>query len=115
MEKLDNPEFTVHPVFDPKSPHGPDEYKEYQGNAYSLDLMSDEALKYIEQNKSNPFFLYLAVVVPHKALQVPDESLEMYNGVFDEKPYTGGGGYTPHPRPNSAYAAMISRMDQKVI
>lgn len=114
MEKLDNPEFTVHPSFDPNVPHGPDEYKEYMGNAYSLDLMSDEALKYVEQNKSNPFFLYLAFVVPHKALQVPDESLEMYNGVFNEKPYAGGGGYTPHPRPYSAYAAMISRMDMKI-
>ena len=114
MEKLDNPEFTVHPKFNPNVNHDANEYKEYQGNAYSLDLMADEALKYIDQNKEKPFFLYLAVVVPHKAMQVPDESLEMYNGVFNEKPYIGGGGYTPHPKPNSAYAAMITRMDDKI-
>jgi arylsulfatase A-like enzyme len=47
-------------------------------------------------------------------MQVPDESLVMYKGVFDEKPYVGGGGYTPHPKPYSAYAAMISRMDGKI-
>ncbi len=114
MEKLDNPVINVHPKFDKNATHDLQEYKKYQGNDYSLDLMADEALKFIDSNKQNPFFLYLAFVVPHKALQVPDESLEMYNGVFDEKPYIGGGGYTPHPRPYSAYAAMITRMDQKI-
>ncbi len=114
MEKLDNPVINVHPEFDKNATHDLQEYKQYQGNDYSLDLMTDEALKFIDSNKQNPFFLYLAYVVPHKALQVPDESLEMYNGVFDEKPYIGGGGYTPHPRPYSAYSAMITRMDQKI-
>ncbi|HLP71629.1 MAG TPA: arylsulfatase [Bacteroidales bacterium] len=114
VEQTGNPEFTVHPKFNPATANNPDEYKKYYGTAFTLDLMADEALKFIDQNKSKPFFLYLAVVVPHKALQVPDESLQMYNGVFDEKPYNGGAGYTPHPRPYSAYAAMITRMDQKI-
>lgn len=114
IEKLQNPEFTVHPKFNPEAQHPADEYKQYMGQDYSLDLMTEEAIKFIKGNKDNPFFLYLTYVVPHKALQVPDESLEMYNGVFNEKPYIGGGGYTPHPRPYSAYAGMISRMDQKV-
>jgi len=114
MEKLDNQVPTVHPKFDPKAVHDALEYKQYQGNDYSLDLMSVEALKFIEVNSKKPFFLYLTFVVPHKAVQVPDESLEMYKGVFDEKPYIGGGGYTPHPRPYSAYAGMISRMDEKI-
>jgi arylsulfatase A-like enzyme len=114
IEKLDNPVINVHPEFDKNATHDLQEYKQYQGNDYSLDLMTDEALKFIDSNKQNPFFLYLTYVVPHKALQVPDESLEMYNGVFDEKPYIGGGGYTPHPRPYSAYSAMITRMDQKI-
>jgi arylsulfatase A len=114
MEKLDNPEFTVHPKFNPNAEHPRDEYKQYQGKDYSLDLMTDEAIKFIISNKNNPFFLYLTYVVPHKAMQVPDESLELYNGVFDEQPYIGGGGYTPHPRPLSAYAGMITRMDQQI-
>lgn len=114
MEKLSNTDFTVHPKYNPADQHPVDEYKKYMGKAYSLDLMTDEAIKFINSNKDNPFFLYLTYVVPHKALQVPDESLEMYNGVFDEKPYIGGGGYTPHPRPFSAYAGMITRMDQRI-
>jgi arylsulfatase A len=114
MEKLNNAEFTVHPKFDRNATPDPEEYKKYLGNDYSLDLMTGEALKFIDSNKGNPFFLYLTYVVPHKALQVPDENLVMYKGVFDEKPYVGGGGYTPHPRPYSAYAAMITRMDVKI-
>lgn len=114
IEKLNNPEFTVHPKFNPDAAHPAEEYKQYTGKDYSLDLMTDEAIKFINDNRKKPFFLYLTYVVPHKAMQVPDESLEMYNGVFDEKPYIGGGGYTPHPRPYSAYAGMITRMDQKI-
>ncbi len=114
IEKTGNPEFTVHPKFNASAAHDDQEYKQYMGPKHSLDLMGDEAMKFIDANKSKPFFLYLAFVVPHKALQIPDEYLEMYNGVFNEKPYIGGQGYTPHPRPYSAYAAMITRMDQKV-
>lgn len=90
------------------------EYKKYMGQDYSLDLMAEEAKKFIDRNKEKPFFLYLPFIVPHKALQVPDESLAAYDGVFDEEPYDGKRGYTPHPRPLSAYAAMITRMDQKI-
>src|SRR5690606_41751664 len=84
------------------------------GPQYSLDLMTEEALGFIDNNRNNPFFLYLPYVVPHKALQVPDESLEMYEGVFDDEPYDGKRGYTSHPKPLAAYAGMITRMDQKI-
>lgn len=105
---------SVHPKMDKDEQIDDLEYEKYQGKHYSLDLMANEAYKFIRQNKNNPFFLYLAFVVPHKALQVPDESLEMYNDVFDETPYDGKAGYTPHPRPLSAYAAMVTRLDDKV-
>jgi arylsulfatase A-like enzyme len=105
---------SVHPKIDKTKSIDSQEYKKYMGTHYSLDLMADEAVKFISKNRNNPFFLYLTFVTPHKAIQVPDESLEMYNGVFDEKPYDGKMGYTPHPRPLSAYAAMITRMDSKV-
>lgn len=90
------------------------EYKKYMGREYSLDLMTDEAIRFMNKNKDRPFFLYLAFVIPHKALQVPDESIKMYEGVFEEETYDGKRGYTPHPKPLSAYAAMITRMDIKV-
>lgn len=105
---------SVHPKIDRTLPVDNLEYKKYMGLHYSADMETDEAVKYIEENKKNPFFLYLAFEIPHKALQVPDESLDMYNGMFDENPYDGKSGYTPHPRPLSAYAAMITRLDSKI-
>ena len=105
---------SAHPKIDRTKEIDVQEYKKYEGKHYSLDLMADEAVRFIGENREHPFFLYLAFVVPHKALQVPDESLQMYNGVFDEKPYDGKMGYTPHARPLSAYAAMITRLDDKV-
>lgn len=113
METLRN-NVTIPAKFDGKDPNDLSEYQKYEGPDYSLDLMANEAVKFIRENKSRLFFLDLSVIVPHKALQVPDESLEMYKGVFNEKPYLGGQGYLPHPRPLSAYAGMITRMDQKI-
>ncbi len=105
---------SVHPKIDRTKEIDNQEYKKYEGKQYSLDLMANEAVKFIEENRNKPFFLYLTFIIPHKALQVPDESLKMYEGVFDEEPYDGKQGYTPHPKPLSAYAAMVSRMDKKV-
>jgi arylsulfatase A len=90
------------------------EYDKYKGKIFSQDTMAAEAVKFITQNKSNPFFLYLAFTLPHLALQVPDEELKQYETVFEERPYNGSKGYLPHFKPRSAYAAMISRLDKYV-
>lgn len=115
QEFLENNVKTVHPRYGEGIEIDVlEEYPKFMGTQYSLDLMTEEVISFIDRNKENPFFLYIPYVVPHKALQVPDESLEMYGGVFDEEPYNGKNGYTPHPRPFSAYAAMVSRMDQRI-
>src|SRR5664279_6390847 len=42
------------------------------GQKYSHDLLADEALEFVRQNRQKPFFLYLAFTIPHAKLQVPD-------------------------------------------
>jgi arylsulfatase len=84
------------------------------GQTYSHDLMEAEALKFIQDHKSEPFFLYVPFTIPHLALQVPDDSLAEYVGKWDDPPYEGGKGYQPHPTPRAAYAAMVTRMDRSV-
>jgi len=85
------------------------------GKQYAADLMIEEALQFIDENKDQPFFLYYPTPVPHLALQVPDDSLNEYKGKWDDPPYDGKkGGYLPHPHPRTAYAAMITRMDRDV-
>lgn len=80
---------------------------------YALDMFFSKAADFIRANKDRPFFVYLAVTVPHRALQVPEEELAQYDTVFTEVPYSGDDGYLPHPRPKAAYAGMISRLDRR--
>jgi arylsulfatase A-like enzyme len=95
-------------------PNDPKSYAKYIGTAYSADLMADEALGFIRENRARPFFLYLAFTIPHAALQVPEDSLAEYLGQFPETPYSGAKDYLPHRAPRAAYAAMITRMDRHI-
>jgi arylsulfatase len=98
-----NPYFYPHQKFRAdRDPHDPASYKDYRGQTYSTDVMAEEALKFIRQNRDHPFFLYLAFTIPDAALQVPNDSLEEYEDAFPEKPYPGDKGYLPPPRPSTA-------------
>jgi arylsulfatase A len=110
-----NPYFFPHQKFpEDKDPQDKNAYDDYKGQTYSMDRMAEEALLFIEQNKKNPFFLYLPFTVPHVSIQVPEDSLKEYEGAFPETPYLGDKGYTPHPTPRAGYAAMITRMDREI-
>ena len=112
--ELDNEYFHPHQEFDGTDPTDPEQYRQYQGNEYSLDVMADDALRFLDEHADRPFFLYLPFTIPHVALQVPDSSLVEYEGVFEEEPYLGDPTYLPHYRPLSAYAGMITRMDAHI-
>jgi arylsulfatase A len=84
------------------------------GKQFSHDLFEAEALKFIDEHRAKPFFLFLPFTIPHLALQVPEDSLAEYKGQWEDPPYTGGKGYRPHAAPRAAYAAMITRMDRSV-
>ncbi len=88
--------------------------KSATGKRYAPDLFEKEALAFIRANRSRPFFLFYATTVPHLALQVPEDSLAEYRGLWPETPYDGKNGYLPHPTPRAAYAAMVTRFDRSV-
>jgi len=83
---------------------------------YSHDLIMDKALTFIKENKSKPFFLYLAPTIPHAELIVPEGELGGYDGLFNETPYTYNStdGYCSQPKPRATYAAMVTRLDNGV-
>lgn len=88
---------------------------------YAPELIQQQAMTFIEQNKSNPFFLYLAYTLPHAALQLPaaDPVFEHYKKKFKEQPKTiikdwNGIGYQPQAYPHAAYAAMVTKLDNYV-
>jgi len=86
---------------------------------YAHDLIIKEALEFIKRNSHQPFFMYLAVTIPHAELLVPEDSLHEYQGQFPEAPYInngggGMGGYASQETPRAAFAAMITRMDRDI-
>ena len=83
------------------------------GRQYSHDLIVKSAFDFIRQNEEKPFFLYLAVTIPHASLEVPEDSLKKYLGKFPETPFRGNS-YASQAAPHAAYAAMIDRLDGNV-
>jgi len=73
---------------------------------YSHDLFAAEALRFVEQNKDNPFFLYLALTIPHANNEAGSKGME----VPSLEPYAD----KDWPDPQKGHAAMITRMDGDV-
>ncbi len=100
-----------------------EENKNGKRKLYSNNLFTDEALQFIGNNKSKPFFLYLAYTTPHAELLVPEDSIfASYKGRFAEVPFImssqGGtphnsfGAYNSQAYPKAAYAACITHLDR---
>jgi arylsulfatase A-like enzyme len=110
---LDNAEFSAHQKLPKDSdPNDPASYSSYIGKDYAPDRIAEQALRFIRLHKDQPFLLYYPTTVPHLALQVPEDSLAEYRGLWPDPPYAGGRNYLPHYAPRAAYAAMITRMDR---
>ncbi len=96
------------------NPNDESSYVNFHLNDYAPELMHNEALNFIDDNKDSPFFLYYASPLPHVPLQAPKKWINYYKRKFgDEKPYTGKS-YFPSHSPRATYAAMISYLDEQV-
>ena len=85
------------------------------GKTFAQDKFTEEALKFLDEHKGEPFFLYLPFTIPHLAIQVPEASLAQYKDKLPETVYKHTTkGYVQHATPHAAYAAMISHMDAAV-
>ncbi|MEG1545238.1 MAG: arylsulfatase [Tannerellaceae bacterium] len=81
---------------------------------YSQDLIHQQALKFIRDNKDRPFYAMLTYTLPHAELNLPHDSIyQMYENAFEEVPYTKGG-YHDSEKPYASFAAMVSRLDMYV-
>lgn len=97
-----------------KDPLDPANYAGYKQNDYAPDLIIKAALKFIDENKDHPFFLYYPDPLPHASMQAPADLVEYYHKKFgDEKPFLGGS-YVPCRYPRATHAAMITLLDRHV-
>ena len=102
----------IHPktenILDPKL------YEPYHTGVYAPDKMQEETLKFIEQNKDRPFFLWWTTPIPHASMQAPARWVEYYHSLFgEEKPFLGGG-YVPARYPHASYAALVGYVDEQI-
>ncbi len=96
-------------------PYDQASYAKFFQQDYAPKLMQDEVLRFIEENKDNPYFMYYATPLTHAPLQVPQEYIDRYIGKFgEEEPYLGNRGYFPVRYPKATYAAMVSYLDDQV-
>lgn len=73
---------------------------------YSPDLMTREALTFVESNKDKPFFLYLAYTLPHANNEAGNKGMEVPDlGSFRDRNW---------PEPQKGLAAMITHLDNGV-
>jgi len=87
------------------------------GDHYSSTVVAEEALRYIEQQKDGPFFLHLALQIPHASLRAKEEWKEKYRPILREKlrPESKKHPHYSYERePRTTFAAMISYMDHNV-
>ncbi|REL28268.1 N-acetylgalactosamine 6-sulfate sulfatase [Thalassotalea euphylliae] len=67
---------------------------------YLTDKLSDKAIEFVEREKDNPFFLYLAYNAPHTPLQATQEYLDRNKHIKNKERRT--------------YAAMVTSVDDGV-
>lgn len=85
-----------------------DEYKQYllrnekpaAFEGYITNAFTEDAVNFVNENKDNPFMLYLAYNAPHEPLQAPEEDIARYSNIED-----------PSRR---IYAAMVDVMDRGI-
>jgi arylsulfatase A-like enzyme len=77
----------------------PDGYK----GEYLTDRLTDESVKFIEENKNRPFFLYF----PHYAVHTPLQAKDSLIKVFKNRKPDG-------EQKNPVYAAMVKSLDESV-
>jgi arylsulfatase A-like enzyme len=88
---------------------------------HSHQYIMDAALDFIKNNNSKPFFMYLAVTIPHAEVFSPSqESLNPFlntdkSSVFPEKSFIQkSGNYRSQTMPKANFAASITHLDSDV-
>jgi arylsulfatase A-like enzyme len=86
----------------PNLPEGPE-------GQYLTDRLTDEAIGYLDRKSDDPFFLYLSYYVVHTPIIGPSQETARFRKKLDEHPELKNA-----IRPQAAYAAMHSALDDSV-
>src|SRR5690606_6971582 len=70
------------------------------------DLIAEEGLRFVGEQKDRPFFLYWAFTIPHANDEAGNDGMEV--------PHFGEYAKLDWPMPQKGHAAMITRMDRDI-
>ncbi|XAL98304.1 sulfatase-like hydrolase/transferase [Phycisphaeraceae bacterium D3-23] len=80
----------------------------YQPSAYLPDVLSSDAIRYLQErpsrNETDPFFLYMSHYAVHTPIQAPAATVQYYQNKLD-----AGGDFGEHD--HATYAAMVHHVD----
>ncbi|MFK7844071.1 MAG: sulfatase [Rhodothermales bacterium] len=85
------------------APHAYVDVPDAKEGDYLTDRLTEEAMSFIDDNKDQPFFLYLPYYAIHSPIEAKQDLIDGYAGVIDES-----------GRNNATYAAMVEGVDQSV-
>ncbi len=102
-------------TFYPKHLWSNDKKVPLDGKTYSADLISDQVLKFVRDNKDKPFFCYYPTTIPHAAMHVPPDSHDPFRKKFPQFENKIGRYRGPQVKnPVAAFAGMVTRMDRHI-
>jgi arylsulfatase A-like enzyme len=101
------------PYKNPKLTDGPE-------GEYLTDRLTSESIRFLEQNKENPFLLFLSFYTVHTPIQPAKRHIEKYKlkreklGLDSVPHKKEGEGWTKQVQEDAAYASMVAAMDENV-
>ncbi|MDP6543775.1 MAG: arylsulfatase [Phycisphaerae bacterium] len=84
--------------------------KEIQFKGYCNDIWFDQAEKFIEKNRTRPFFIYLPTNLPHLPAQVPQEYSKPYEGKLVHDQAERAAGMITHI--DRRFGRMMKKLDK---
>jgi arylsulfatase A-like enzyme len=69
-------------------------------DGYLTNVLTDQAIRFIDQSDDRPYFLYVAYNAPHGPLQAPEKKIAQFSSIKDSR--------------RRIYAAMVSAMDDQI-
>jgi arylsulfatase A-like enzyme len=102
------------PYKNPKLSNGPE-------GEYLTDRLTDESIRFLEENRRNPFLLFLSFYTVHTPIQACKRHVDRFKkkanalpGIEGPAQTAEGEGFTKMRQDNPAYASMVHAMDENV-
>lgn len=102
------------------SPYNNPKLKDGPEGEYLTDRLTSESIRFLEQNKENPFLLFLSYYTVHTPIQAANKHIKKYElkreklGLDSVPHKKEGEGWTKLMQENAAYASMVAAMDENV-